>query len=72
MTARVLTAITDGYERYRSDHRRLPALPRPPTDWRPTTNNRSSYLDLAEIIVREAATWLDANGAIIDPVEQDE
>lgn len=40
----------------------------PPRDWAPSGIDRTAYLDLAEIIVRAAAGWQDAGGAIIDPV----
>ncbi|MHB0935266.1 MAG: hypothetical protein ACYC6A_02650 [Armatimonadota bacterium] len=39
-----------------------------PQGWAPTGFDRTAYLDLMEIIVRAAAGWQDASGAIIDPV----
>ena len=39
----------------------------PPPDWQPTGIDRSFYLSLAETVVRNAAAWQDAHGAIIDP-----
>lgn len=39
-----------------------------PPDWQPTGLNRTSYLDLMEIILRTARGWQDEHGAIIDPV----
>ncbi len=40
----------------------------PPANWTPTGLDRTSYLDLMEIIVRAAVGWQDEWGAIIDPV----
>ena len=42
------------------------------TDWQPSGTTQAAYLDIAERIVRVAVTWLDADGAIIDPVEHEE
>lgn len=39
----------------------------PPAAWRPSEVTRELYLDLAESIVRAAAPWQDARGALIDP-----
>ena len=38
----------------------------------PTGVNRERYLDLMERLIRTAAKWQDANGAIIDPVQKEE
>ncbi|MEM6822093.1 MAG: hypothetical protein AAF558_09155 [Verrucomicrobiota bacterium] len=38
----------------------------------PSAITKESYLDLMELIVREAATWINAHGAIIDPFENKE
>ncbi|MEW6356949.1 MAG: hypothetical protein AB1696_11515 [Planctomycetota bacterium] len=42
------------------------------TSVEPTGFDKSLYLDIAETIVREAASWQDANGRIIDPVIREE
>lgn len=44
----------------------------PPAGWKASGLDRQSYLDLAEPIVRMAAGWIDAAGAVIDPVLQQE
>lgn len=51
--------------------RRVLASPAP-DDWAPTGIGREYYLDLMETIVRAAAGWQDAVGAIIDPVTRGE
>ncbi len=38
-----------------------------PKGWRPSGAGRSLYLDLMEPIVRMAAGWVNAQGAVIDP-----
>ena len=38
-----------------------------PAGWAATGLDRSAYLDIAERIVRSAAPWVDAHGAVIDP-----
>ena len=38
-----------------------------PKDWKPTGITKSYYLDFMEIIVRNAAGWVDEKGAVIDP-----
>ncbi len=38
-----------------------------PKDWKPTGIGRDYYLDFMELIVRNAANWVDDNGAVIDP-----
>lgn len=39
-----------------------------PVGWQPTGCTRDDYLDLMEPIVRMGADWVDAQGALIDPV----
>ena len=39
-----------------------------PEQWKPTGIDRSVYLDIMEVIVRNAANWVDEEGAVIDPV----
>ena len=39
-----------------------------PGGWQPTGIDRGFYLSLAETVVRNAAAWQDARGAILDPV----
>ncbi len=39
----------------------------PPADFSPSGYDRNLYLDLAEVIVRQAAAWVDETGAVIDP-----
>lgn len=39
-----------------------------PENWRPSGIDRNIYLDMMEPIVRNAASWVDEKGAIIDPV----
>ena len=39
-----------------------------PENWQPTGIDRSVYLDIMEAIVRNAADWVDEEGAVIDPV----
>ena len=43
-----------------------------PANWQPSGLDRNAYLDLMEPILQQAATWQDAQGAIIDPVEKKE
>ncbi len=43
-----------------------------PVGWRPSGIGRSFYLDLMERIVRQAVTWVDADGRVIDPALQKE
>ncbi|MEI6425692.1 MAG: hypothetical protein WCP55_25990, partial [Lentisphaerota bacterium] len=38
-----------------------------PDNWNKTGLSREYYLDLMEIIVRNAARWIDEDGAVIDP-----
>ncbi|HBC89293.1 MAG TPA: hypothetical protein DCZ94_20320 [Lentisphaeria bacterium] len=38
-----------------------------PRDWKKTGLSREYYLDFIEIIVRNAAGWIDEKGAVIDP-----
>ena len=47
--------------------RRILAKPIP-ASWHPSTLSREFYLDLIEAIVRHAEPWVDAEGAVIDPV----
>ena len=41
-------------------------------DWSPCAVDRTFYLDLMERIVRTAADWQNADGAIIDPAKRNE
>ena len=43
-----------------------------PASWRSSTLSREFYLDLVEAVVRHAEPWVDAEGAVIDPVLQRE
>jgi hypothetical protein len=60
--------LFDPQTEYPEQHQidRLLAAPEP--DWRPTGLDRNAYLDLIEPVVRLAAGWVDAQGAVIDPV----
>ncbi len=40
----------------------------PPPGWRPSGMTRAAYLDIVERVVRHALPWVDAGGAVIDPV----
>lgn len=40
-------------------------------DWRPTGRTKELYAELSESIVRQAVSWLDADGHLIDPFEPD-
>jgi len=40
----------------------------PPANWQESGISKEYYLDLMERIVRRAAPWVDAKGAVIDPV----
>jgi len=39
-----------------------------PENWRASGLTRDFYLDIVERVVRNAAPWVDADGAVIDPV----
>ncbi|MHB9130514.1 MAG: hypothetical protein ACYDBB_05405 [Armatimonadota bacterium] len=43
-----------------------------PAEWCPSGLQRSTYLDLMEVVVRQASPWQDERGAIIDPTTQTE
>ena len=42
------------------------------TELQPARSHRELYLDIMEKIVRMASTWVDARGAVIDPVSGQE
>ena len=46
---------------------RILAQPKP-AEWQGCSGTKNLYLDIVERIVRNAAPWIDENGAVIDPV----
>ncbi|MDD5677682.1 MAG: hypothetical protein PHW60_06765 [Kiritimatiellae bacterium] len=39
----------------------------PPAGWKPTGLDRNYYLDLMEVVIKNAKDWIDAQGHVIDP-----